>query len=110
MIDQDFYEDAVSNHADIDTQFMIDEDYDGSFQWFDDDVCCYDPRYKGPPNYCACAVYQEQIALEQTIHYRVRSFILSKCQSIRLKVLCFLNKFRPSPHQTNVDVHDDLPF
>ena len=28
--------------------------------WFDLGVCCWDPRYDGPPNFCACKAESEE--------------------------------------------------
>ncbi len=30
-----------------------------------EDVCCYDPRYTGPEDYCACTEYAKQQELEE---------------------------------------------
>ena len=37
--------------------YAIDFHYDDE-DWQDDDVCCWDIRYKGPKDYCHCQAYQ----------------------------------------------------
>jgi len=102
----------------------FDEDYQSDFDEWDEDsdnpleFCCFDPRYEGDPNFCAC----REAALEEykslTLWQKVCLFVSSKWHFIKSKFetrKCYnCNKtsfsFRWNDFQCPKCKKEDLPF
>jgi len=73
--DPDFYED-----------FWFGEDEENE-NWWEDDVCCYDPRYRGPAGSCPCKDYAEQEVIREAREKRWYNRIFTYNWSYRLYFL-----------------------
>lgn len=77
--------------------------YEDDYDDFDDDVCCWDIRYRGPKDYCHCKAYQEAQDREEKWGWLLRPIDAVKSIPFRLSTWWWRFKRNNLPRSVECD-------